>query len=219
MKRYCIYHSRDLDGYTSGAIAKYKYPDIQLIGFDYGEAFPYDKISEKDSEIFMIDVSMSMLEMTKLSTRCKKLVWIDHHISAINEFKEKFASNPPFEAVLQDGIAACELAWSYFFPHLDKPESVLLLGEYDTWRNDNEVRWEKHILPFQYGMRADVSSPEHFPVSLFADRPDTLSFIDAIKRSGMAVLSYQQGLNQKNCAKNAFESTVNGLETSALIPY
>ena len=27
-----IYHSRDLDGWASGAIMKLKYPDIKLIG-------------------------------------------------------------------------------------------------------------------------------------------------------------------------------------------
>ena len=41
----CFYHLADLDGHCSGAIVKYKYPDAELFGINYGQAFPYDKIS------------------------------------------------------------------------------------------------------------------------------------------------------------------------------
>lgn len=32
MKRLCYYHSKDPDGWVSGAIVKRKYPDIELRG-------------------------------------------------------------------------------------------------------------------------------------------------------------------------------------------
>ena len=34
-----VYHNRDLDGFTSGAIIKLKYPDAKMIGYDYGHPF------------------------------------------------------------------------------------------------------------------------------------------------------------------------------------
>lgn len=36
---YCFYHSKDLDGKCSGAIVKYKFPDCNMIGIDYGDKF------------------------------------------------------------------------------------------------------------------------------------------------------------------------------------
>lgn len=32
IKRLGIYHSKDIDGHFSGAVLKYKYPDIELRG-------------------------------------------------------------------------------------------------------------------------------------------------------------------------------------------
>ncbi len=37
-----IYHSADLDGFTSGAIIKRKYPNAKMIGYDYGNPFAMD---------------------------------------------------------------------------------------------------------------------------------------------------------------------------------
>ncbi len=56
---YCVYHSRDLDGYCSGAIVKKKYPDAVLIGFDYGQGL--QKLIElipKGEDTIMVDVSL-----------------------------------------------------------------------------------------------------------------------------------------------------------------
>lgn len=31
----CIHHNKDMDGYTSGAVVKHRYPEAKLIGWDY----------------------------------------------------------------------------------------------------------------------------------------------------------------------------------------
>lgn len=81
-----IYHSKDLDGICCGAIMKLKYPEITLIGYDYGEDI-WEKIKESDYPMFrqypqpvsviMADVSLPADKMMELSKWCGgRLTWI-----------------------------------------------------------------------------------------------------------------------------------------------
>lgn len=208
----CIYHSRDLDGYCSAAIVKRKYPDTEFIGYDYGQPFPWERIGNEI--VIMIDVSLPMEDMRKLSGLCGgQFTWIDHHISAINEFRnlvDRFSIN----AILQNGIAACEIAWKYFFSAKKMPLTVQLLGEYDTWRNADQARWENIILPFQYGMRHICNSLETFPMDLLL----YIEFdkkIGGIIETGRTILEYQKQQNAVAC-RNAFEAEIDGLRAICL---
>lgn len=219
----CIYHSRDLDGYCSAAIVKRKYPSAEFIGYDYGQPFPWEKIG--DETVVMVDVSLPMEDMRKLSELCGgKLTWIDHHVSAINEFmalSEPFFINP----VLQDGIAACEGAWQYFFSDEKMPHVVNFLGEYDTWRNADQARWEDVVLPFQYGMRLRCNSLETFPMDLLEDSFSRIPFsstgfsfsrdIEFIIENGTTILDYQKQQNEVAC-RAAFEAEIDGLRAICL---
>jgi uncharacterized protein len=191
----CIYHSRDLDGYTSGAIVKRKYPDAKMIGYDYGQPLTMEITGEP---VIMVDVSMPMVTMAKIASMSNfQFTWIDHHASAIKDYKEFIGEGESFcTAILEDGISACEGTWKYLFPDEPMPEGIKLLGEYDTWRNQDKERWENRILPYQFGMRIHCSSPETFPW-------DSLADVDKIIRDGNIVLAYQREQNAKAC-KSAF---------------
>ncbi len=215
----CIYHSRDLDGYTSGAIVKRKYPEAKLIGFDYGQYLPYDEIP-KGEPIIMIDVSLKMPEMYELAKHSNwQLTWIDHHISAINDYKAFVGGGETFmNTVLEDGISACEGGWNYLFPGERMPMAVLLLGEYDTWRNQDLERWENKILPFQFGIRMRCNSAETFPVELLNQNENPeIAFrgCGEIITIGKSILEYQRDVNFKAC-KSAFEMTFKGHSAIAL---
>ena len=198
-----IYHSRDLDGYSSGAIIKRRYPKAKLIGYDYGQPIPYDKIP-KGVPIIMADVSLPMPDMVELANYSgNQLTWIDHHISAINDYQtflsESCNGEPFLTAVLENGIAACEGTWKYLFPDKTMPEFVRLLGEYDTWRNKDKDKWDNQILPFQFGMRLFCNSAETFPEHFFID-----DFCEDTIRVGVTILKYQAQVNETQC-KKAFE--------------
>lgn len=216
----CIYHNRDLDGFTSGAIVKRKYPDAKLIGFDYSDSIA-DLLNQipQGEEVIMIDVSLPMVAMMVLSDRTDhKFTWIDHHISAIKEFEALDHPNKQFiKAVLQNGIAACEVGWNYLFPNEKMPEAVKLLGEYDTWRNQDKERWENKILPFQFGMRLNCNSPETFPKELIPlDLNEVNDRIFWIIEQGKIILQYQSQVNELNCKKAAFECEFEGLRAICL---
>ncbi len=215
----CIYHSRDLDGFTSAAIVKRKYPDAILVGYDYGQDFPWDKIP-KGEPVIMIDVSLPMADMELLHLHTgMQLTWIDHHISAIDEYNKYFGGVKTFiNAVLQDGIAACEVGWKYLFPDEPMPTSVKLLGEYDTWRRSDEHRWENAILPFQFGMRQICNSPETFPTDLLIRDygiVETDSPVYQIINNGKTILAYQAQINELLC-RRAFEWKFEGLRAICL---
>lgn len=217
----CIYHSKDLDGYCSGAIVKRKYPDAKMIGYDYGQPLPLTDEEVYGNDVIMIDVSLPMPQMFTLALTANHLTWIDHHISAINDYKNYSPKRTGCEnitAVLENGISACEGGWKYLFPDEQMPTAVKLLGEYDTWRNQDKDRWDNAIMPFQYGMRMICSSPETFPGYLF-NQPDFYktpdSAVDGIVQTGKILLEYQNTQNEIAC-RSSFEIEFEGFRAICL---
>lgn len=212
-----IYHSKDLDGYTSGAICKRKFPEAKLIGWDYGNPIPWDQI-DLNEQVIMIDISFPMFDMMSLLSKTgNQLTWIDHHISAKKEYdawedKEKFQIN----YIYQLGIAACEIGWKHFFPDEKLPRAVELLGKYDTWRKDEE--WDEFVLPFQYGMRQICTSPETFHPRFLLGGTDYEigSRIAPVIDKGAAILSYQEQQDMLACQRSSFEMEFEGLRAICL---
>lgn len=201
-----IYHNRDLDGYTSGAIIKMKYPDATLVGYDYGKPFDLDQIN---GPVIMADVSMPMETMLEIAKRSGwNFTWIDHHISAIKEYNEFIGQGESFlNAVLDNTISACEACWKHLFKGQEIPEGIRLLGEYDTWRNQDAVKWENRILPYQFGMRLLCNSPESFPWNLVVGAfgiGGTGHLTEELVSKGKTVLEYQRQQNSVAC-RSAFE--------------
>jgi oligoribonuclease NrnB/cAMP/cGMP phosphodiesterase (DHH superfamily) len=185
MKTICIYHSRDLDGWMSGAIVrkwfeeKYKdnnyhikpygglevvgdVPELIMLGWDYGDEIP--DLSEYD-KVIMCDIAFPK-EVMKLIAESTKdnFIWIDHHSSAINEleylnyYSYKINNNTATLPGYRDTqFAACELTWKYFFPGKDMPELVRLLGRYDCFGHKGTDE-ERKILEFQYGARQVITN-------------------------------------------------------------
>lgn len=206
-----VYHNRDLDGFTSGAIIKKKYPEAKMVGYDYGMPFEQEVTGEP---IIMADVSLPMKTMVKIAQLSNwQLTWIDHHISAINDYKEFVGEGESFcNAILENGIAACEGTWKHLFPDKEMPLAVKLLGEYDTWRNSNKQRWNNEILPFQFGMRLYCNSVDSFPVEVFENE----ELVRQIIHEGLTVLKYQSQVNELQCKKASFETEFNGLRAICL---
>jgi uncharacterized protein len=203
----CFYHSADLDGHCSGAIVKHFCPECELIGFNYGQDFPWSSILFGET-IFMVDVSLPIHQMVELA-RISTLIWIDHHVGIIREFN----ALPDEDQQLFDGrrntkMAACELCWEWFSPE-PVPLVVECLGVYDSWRflpHD-----EASVKKFQYGMRMTKETrPEHamafweklFPLTLHDEAFDQIFF------RGATIYDYQLAENEKHCRSCAFETMI-----------
>jgi oligoribonuclease NrnB/cAMP/cGMP phosphodiesterase (DHH superfamily) len=143
-----IYHKADLDGALSGVIANEKLSldpnnNITLIPADYGDNFKVMGL-EKFDKIYMIDLSDDWVLTHPIIS--KKIVWIDHHKTAI-------AKDYKVQQYTVVGVAACRLAYQFFnndnwsflgeLPYYERlvsePYVVTLAGEYDIWDLDSPM--------------------------------------------------------------------------------
>ena len=172
-----IYHDADFDGKLSNEVCRHwlakLHPEatIHSYGWDYGRPVPElgpKHVGWKDglpvmwegyNSIYIVDLSVDEL-MSRPELR-DKIVWIDHHKSAIEKW-DKLADigdkpYPYFQGYRIDGVAACRLCWEWFYiqqldaqdggegrftlpvkqHYIDRtiaePELLRLAGEYDIW--------------------------------------------------------------------------------------
>jgi oligoribonuclease NrnB/cAMP/cGMP phosphodiesterase (DHH superfamily) len=203
----CYYHNTDLDGISSAAIVKHRFPDVSLHGVNYNDKV---KVPDNTTLIIIVDFSFPMHIMEEMQNICP-VIWIDHHHSAIEEFNQ-YHKLKNITAVHLIGRAACELTWRHFFPEQALPTAIHLLGIYDTWRINEKPShfdlvqspWENITLPFQYAVRSHCIEPATFPVELFSqDITVALRYIN----DGKAILRYTH-LQNRILASNAFERKI-----------
>jgi oligoribonuclease NrnB/cAMP/cGMP phosphodiesterase (DHH superfamily) len=203
----CFYHSSDLDGHCSGAIVKYRYPNCELIGINYGDEFSWDSI-EPGEVVYMVDFSLQpFVDMQKLA-QIAKLTWIDHHISAIKEFQRQGLGAALVVAI--DGEAGCELTWQYVYYNLPMPKLVRALGRYDVWDHS-----DLNTLPIQYGMRLENTDPENQSMWRLV-LENYVSFYRHVLKRGRVVLEYVQQENEKYAKACAFEIEFDGMHCIAV---
>jgi len=187
MKTLCIYHSRDLDGWSSAAIVKLAMRNnvsaiidldkgtteiappeedqnqgtLYFKGYDYGQSIP--DTSEYD-RVIMCDISFPKEDMLKINEQLGvNFIWIDHHqrqIDMINPYLEEHGL--PMDGLITEPgelRAACELTWEYFFPDDAMPELIRLLGRYDCFGHRGTEE-EQTVLQFQYGARGAMVNYE-----------------------------------------------------------
>ena len=210
----CVYHSIDLDGWMSAAIVKHwfknfyktvnsslednvgeviiedldKFPievyTLTFIGYNYGDPIP--DLSKYD-KIIMCDISFPKDEMLKVIDRvgAGNFIWHDHHISAINDVYS-LSEVIYIEGLRNVNFAACELTWQYFFPDIELPEIVRLLGLYDSFRHKGTSE-EQKVLEFQYGARTYI---KNYNDAYEALTIKTTVLISGIKEAGKGIYQY-----------------------------
>lgn len=132
----CFYHT-DMDGHCAGAIVKRAMGNqkddgtgFEYIAINYNQDFPFDKI-KSDEEVIIVDFSLQKPgNFEKLLNITKRVIWIDHHKTAIEKWQHLEDS---VKGIRRDGVAGCVLTWEYFFPNKPVPHIVELLGDYDIW--------------------------------------------------------------------------------------
>jgi len=200
---YCFYHSADLDGYASAAIVKSKYKDAILRGIDYGKDFPLNEINKNDS-VMMVDFSIQpFVKMVELQSHCN-LVWIDHHKSAIENYRKFVNENPNFSisGLLGIGAGACQLVWEYLYPYCKIPYWVKLLSNYDVWDHS-----DPNTLFFQYGMRVKDVHPES--ENWYLKDLDAVDLeTEFIIKDGKLILDYQKRQDEIYVKSYGFETTL-----------
>jgi oligoribonuclease NrnB/cAMP/cGMP phosphodiesterase (DHH superfamily) len=222
LKTICFTHT-DLDGHAAGAVVRHFIPEVQIIPINYGEPFPWDEI-DTDTKVYMTDYSLQpWIKMELLMENCKELIWIDHHQSAIDDYK---ASGLEIHGIQRVGIGACQLAWEWFtFVHGNRtgtrfngptnvPDAIQLLAQWDVW--DHSDPRSNH---FQYGMRALQTDPSQDKTKylwdmLLGDHSDDL--VAEICESGHMVYAYAMKSVRGYVANYSFDTEIEGLRAVAV---
>lgn len=111
-----FYHSDD-DGKCAGYWASklnrrktgVKDDVVEYIMINYSWPIPWEKISPGEL-VYIVDFSFPVEDMDKLLKITKNVVWIDHHVSAIEKYKNY---NKYIDGIRVDGAAGCLLTYFY----------------------------------------------------------------------------------------------------------
>lgn len=209
-KTVVIYHKSDFDGIFCREIARKFLPGAELIGWEYGEPTP---AVPPEAALYIMDLSVPDL------MKHPGLVWIDHHKTAI----EKYPATIPGYRI--DGVAACRLAWQWFYyvqNHPDAPElpgkewfvqrqlaeplAVRLAGEYDIWdKRDPGAEL------FQHGLRSQDLSDETWESMLSGSFVEQNRVVGILMEQGEVVAYAEMRKNELIIGNNGFTVRWEGL--------
>lgn len=213
MITYVFYHNADFDGVCSAALFVKKYwgpppaseplilhSEPVTYGINYGDKFPWDMLKPED-HVFMVDFSLPMEDMKRLNDTVAQFTWIDHHKTAIDAAADVcFLTSKAMSCDVKH--AACELVWWHLFPSERELHPVVkLLGRYDVWDHS-----DPDTLPFQYGMRACMTTDPYAPIwsELLAPGTEFSAVFQQIRDKGDVILKYETETNEKMALKRAF---------------
>lgn len=246
-----IYHDADFDGKLSNEVCRYwlakQHPEATVLsfGWDYGRPWPDPTHRMCDAElipyapqdwtaydaIYIVDLSVD--ELMPLHSLREKIVWIDHHKSAIDKWDHPDMNQltglvefHQFNGIRIDGVAACRLCWQWFVRGeegyadnqlskslftdrlVDEPRLIRLAGEYDVWdKRDPDAE------PLQYGLRS--LDGERF-ASLIEEQFAWNSGVNAgllfkTISNGRMLMSYSQKQADEHARKHACDVRFHGL--------
>ncbi|MFA5394918.1 MAG: hypothetical protein WC346_02755 [Methanogenium sp.] len=158
----CYYHG-DLDGIFAAACVKQKYPQAKFIPVQYGDTWCANDVLEAT----VIVVDFSFLDMAVLRSHCDKLIWIDHHKTAMETQQISWADDR-LAGYRSLEYAGCILSYAYFnmipsdkiskaIVQLKIPWAVVLAGKYDMWQFDST----DIVDCFATAAMLDIDSPNH----------------------------------------------------------
>lgn len=243
-----IYHDADFDGKLSNEVCRFHllhlHPEavIYSYGWDYGRPVPMCQMKsqlggnpneptreawELYDAIYIVDLSVDEL-MGRPELR-DKIVWIDHHKSAIEKWDHQAPKlgdgEPPhiFNGLRIDGVAACRLCWQWFSlgnlstkqdfidRKVKEPELIRLAGEYDIWdHRDHDAK------ALQFGLRAlDQSGFDMLVSTEFSGDYGGMALALAIKQ-GRAIKSYCDKQNAEYAAAHCHTIKFHGFTMCAL---
>lgn len=212
----CFYHT-DMDGHCSGAIVK-KWWDgslrlmqdgmsiehAEFLPINYNDNFPFENILQNEL-VIIVDFSLQKLgQWERLMEITKDIIWIDHHKTAIENASEQVHK---LKGIRKDGVAGCVLAWQFFYPNIEVPRIVSMLGDYDIW---DFSKYGDDLNKLQAGVRLFENNPE----SPYWDRwltNDLDSFVD-IMNKGIIALEYRKNTWEGLIKSWSFFSQFEGLK-------
>lgn len=215
----CYYHN-DADGKCAGYWVHKRYPKMEKEDFiesNYGMEFDFSKI-DKDEFVFIVDFSFELDVMRELLKKTKNIIWIDHHITAIEKYKD-FEFD--IKGLRYDGVAGCMLTWCYFNKMNDgripfetsmcneAPWMTKYVHDHDVWRFD----YGEETAQFKLGL--DTKRETH-PLSNIWEELLEIENVRKLISDGAIIEKYRDSLGEKACENYGFEYELGGHKTFCL---
>lgn len=206
-----VLHHTDADGWCAGywvsRIFNNKNPE-DFIMIDYGMDNEWLSKVKKGEKVIIVDFSLEPDVMRKLLVRTNDVIWIDHHISAIEKYKDFEVEIP---GLRYDGIAASVLAYCYFFemkcgklefdPYTmpqKAPWFTKYIGDHDVWKyefGEETAHWKLGFDAMGIMLPTDKRWDELFDIGKVRE-----VIID-----GSIIQRYRDAIGKKACNYYGFE--------------
>lgn len=222
-----IIHHFDSDGKAAAYVVNKLTTEKDEFGkeyfsINYGIAFPFEKIN-KGEIVYIVDYSISSQEMDRLLSITPNVIWIDHHITAINKYK---GYDKPIRGLRYDGIAGCMLTYNYltqikqgkredeilYSPLTceSAPEFLKLIADYDVW----EFKYGARTKGFEKGLSLYPNNPDDNLWDILWEEPT--KFMEKIIQQGLTVIKYRENLMQNICKYKGFATVFDGYKAWAV---
>lgn len=206
-----IFHHNDLDGIMAGTIA-YQYFNEKLNEKIETIMINYDKEDEtlqpltyKENEIIcMLDYSLSVENIKNIMKTTKNIIWLDHHKTAIEKYKE---AGLTFEGAQDIKNSGCMLTWMYFHPEQEAPEAVKLIEDFDIWKWE----WKSKTEPFKYSAEALPQDPKNIKWKNLLESENEDIVRDMIEE-GKAITKYINTKNEQNVLESSYQAHFEGYD-------
>jgi oligoribonuclease NrnB/cAMP/cGMP phosphodiesterase (DHH superfamily) len=197
------YHGNCMDGIASAycvyASKRYNPENVYLpLTYNKDKMEDIKKNLDKNSEIWFVDFSLSRSEILELSRLCKKVVVIDHHITAEEELKDIKKKN--IEVVFDMNKSGCVLVYEYLEKNklFDETKPNIELLEYiqdrDLWKW--ELEDSKELNEALYDEVKDFNNLKDFETLEYSYNKEEL-----IKK-GKMLLDTKDRIVKKRCYEN-----------------
>lgn len=215
----CMYHS-DNDGRAAGFwvnhIAKHYDGYIkEFIPINYGMKFPMEDIKPNE-QVYIVDYSIQPDEMRELLKITNDVTWIDHHVTAIEKYKD---FEIPIRGIRYNGIAGCMLTYCYLrhmtnngegeitpFEHWmvnHAPLFTKLIADYDVWT----FEYGDNTRKFYMGFELHDKEPED---SIWDEMYRDTYIVHKIIKDGELLIRYRDKDAESYCKSYGYELEFEG---------
>ena len=230
-----VFYHNDMDGIVSARIIlnhlrtqNIPFNNEDFIEMDYNKEFPLG-IIEKGEQVFIVDYSISPEQMYDLLIQTCRVVWIDHHKSAIEKYKDFVTpmeeSKPGWEipGLRADGIAGCVLTWWYIYGRQadteefikdypknlncrfrqEIPEYIRLAGDWDVWDHLYGLRTKTYTVCFNARIKSPLDDN-------YFDKLKTKDGLENFCDAGLRMIEYRDGWAETFMKRYGFETEIDG---------
>ncbi|NOR80795.1 MAG: DHH family phosphoesterase [Methyloprofundus sp.] len=200
--KWVLYHADCMDGYAAawaawkafGESARYK-------AVRHHEPLP--KLPD-DIELYILDFCYPTDVLVKAAERARKIIVLDHHISAQKDFESylKHSAIPDnLDIVFVQNHSGCMIAWDYFQGDLEPPVLLRHIEDHDLWLHK-------------------LAKTEAICKALYLRLPINFAAFEKIKlhtlqREGVVLLKQQQ-LNVRRLLNTRHKVKINGIKGLAV---